>query len=54
MAAAERFVPNLEQHIVAHDTFTPTTIVHFTGHETGRCTARRKNGTMQKPTWRTC
>jgi len=35
VAAAERFIPNLAQHIVAHDMFTPITVRHFTGHEHG-------------------
>ncbi|HEY2762187.1 MAG TPA: NAD(P)/FAD-dependent oxidoreductase [Pirellulales bacterium] len=35
VATAGRFVPNLASHIVANDTFTPKTIVHFTGHDNG-------------------
>jgi phytoene dehydrogenase-like protein len=35
VAAAERFIPNLGQHMVAHDMFTPTTVRHFTGHDNG-------------------
>jgi phytoene dehydrogenase-like protein len=34
-ASAVRFVPDFRPHIVASDTFTPTTIVHFTGHDNG-------------------
>ena len=33
--AAARFLPDLHRHVVAHDTFTPTTIRHFTGHDRG-------------------
>jgi phytoene dehydrogenase-like protein len=34
-AAAVRFVPDFRPHVVATDTFTPTTIRHFTGHDNG-------------------
>jgi phytoene dehydrogenase-like protein len=34
-ASAVRFVPDFRAHIVATDTFTPTTIRHFTGHDKG-------------------
>lgn len=33
--SAARFIPNVSQHVVAHDTFTPRTIRHFTGHDYG-------------------
>jgi phytoene dehydrogenase-like protein len=33
--SAARFVPDFRQHIVAGDTFTPTTIRHYTGHDNG-------------------
>jgi phytoene dehydrogenase-like protein len=32
---ATRFVPDFRSHVVATDTFTPTTIHRFTGHENG-------------------
>jgi phytoene dehydrogenase-like protein len=32
---ATRFVPDFRSHVVATDTFTPTTIRRFTGHENG-------------------
>jgi phytoene dehydrogenase-like protein len=35
LASAVRFVPDFRPHIVAHDMFTPTTIVHYTGHHGG-------------------
>ena len=35
VSAAEKFIPGLGQHIVAHDMFTPTTVRHFTGHDNG-------------------
>jgi phytoene dehydrogenase-like protein len=35
LASAAQFVPNLASHVIAHDTFTPTTIRHFTGHDNG-------------------
>jgi phytoene dehydrogenase-like protein len=34
-AAAVRFVPDFRAYVVANDTFTPTTIRHFTGHDNG-------------------
>jgi phytoene dehydrogenase-like protein len=34
-ASAVRFVPDFRAHVVATDTFTPTTIRHFTGHDNG-------------------
>jgi phytoene dehydrogenase-like protein len=34
-ASAARFVPDFRPHIVATDTFTPTTIRRYTGHENG-------------------
>jgi phytoene dehydrogenase-like protein len=33
--SAVRFVPEFRSHVVAQDIFTPTTIVRFTGHESG-------------------
>jgi phytoene dehydrogenase-like protein len=35
LASAVRFVPDFRPHIVADDMFTPTTIVHYTGHDGG-------------------
>jgi phytoene dehydrogenase-like protein len=35
LVSAVRFVPDFRPHIVAHDMFTPTTIVHYTGHDCG-------------------
>ena len=46
LASAVRFVPDFRPHIVAHDMFTPTTIVRFTGHDGGAVYGARKNGTM--------
>jgi phytoene dehydrogenase-like protein len=34
-AAAARYVGDFRPHVVASDTFTPTTIKHYTGHESG-------------------
>lgn len=33
--SAGRFVLDLKSHIVDHDTFTPTTVVRYTGHDQG-------------------
>jgi phytoene dehydrogenase-like protein len=33
--SASRVVPDLKAHIVDHDTFTPTTLVRYTGHDQG-------------------
>ena len=54
LASAVRFVPDFRPHIVAHDMFTPTTIVHYTGHDGGAVYGRRKNGTMHVRRWKTC
>jgi phytoene dehydrogenase-like protein len=35
LSSAIRFVPDFRPSIVAHDTFTPTTIVRYTGHHRG-------------------
>ncbi len=35
LAAAVRHVTDFRSHIVAHDMFTPTTVVRFTGHDQG-------------------
>jgi phytoene dehydrogenase-like protein len=35
VAKASRFVPDLKAHIVDHDTFTPMTVVRYTGHYQG-------------------
>jgi phytoene dehydrogenase-like protein len=35
MASAVRFIADFRPHVIASDTFTPTTIRRFTGHENG-------------------
>ncbi|MCC7085728.1 MAG: NAD(P)/FAD-dependent oxidoreductase [Pirellulales bacterium] len=35
LVAAAKFIPDLRNHMIAHDTFTPTTIVRYTGHDRG-------------------
>ncbi len=35
LASAARFGPDFRGHVLAHDIFTPTTIRHFTGHDSG-------------------
>ncbi len=54
VAAADRFIPHLAQHIVATTCSRPPPCGTSPGTTTGRCTARRKNGTMQRRTWKTC
>jgi phytoene dehydrogenase-like protein len=47
-AAAVRFVPDFRAHVIATDTFTPTTIRHFTGHDNGAvygAPRKRRDGT---------
>jgi phytoene dehydrogenase-like protein len=46
-ASAVRFIPDFRPHVVATDTFTPTTIRHFTGHDNGAVygtPAKRRDG----------
>ena len=33
--SASRFVRDVKAHVVDHDTFTPTTVVRYTGHDQG-------------------
>ncbi len=47
LASATRFVPDFRAHVVAHDTFTPKTIRHFTGHDAGAVYGAPKSITMQ-------
>jgi phytoene dehydrogenase-like protein len=35
LASAIRYVPDFRPHVIAHDMFTPTTIVRYTGHDHG-------------------
>jgi phytoene dehydrogenase-like protein len=47
-AAAVRFVPDFRAHVIDTDTFTPTTISHFTGHDNGAvygAPRKRQDGT---------
>jgi phytoene dehydrogenase-like protein len=48
VAQAVRFVPDFRPRVIASDTFTPTTIKRYTGHENGAVYGapdKRKNGT---------
>jgi phytoene dehydrogenase-like protein len=35
LESAERFVPGMKKHLVDQDTFTPTTVLRYTGHDQG-------------------
>jgi phytoene dehydrogenase-like protein len=46
--SAVRFMPDFRPHVIATDTFTPTTIRHFTGHDNGAvygAPCKRRDGT---------
>ncbi len=50
MASAARFVRDFRSRIVATDTFTPTTIQRFTGHENGAVYGARTNARAARRT----
>ena len=52
--SAVRFVPDFRPHIVATDTFTPTTIRHYTGHDNGAVYGAPSSAPTEPRTSRTC
>ncbi len=53
-AAAVRFIPDFRHAVIDTDTFSPTTIRRYTGHDNGAVYGTPKSNGTARPTSRTC